>query len=416
LRNFVEETKPIDVCVRLVSDALGFPWSVREKILPLDGAFGLRAARDIRAEEPMPSFDRSLRDGYAVRSDATTGASPSSPSFLRVVGDVAMGDTPEFEISGDMAASIATGGMLPRGADAVVMIEDTEAAEAAENSGGWLEVRRAVSRGENAVFEGEERRRGDVLVKRGYVIDSAGAGVLSAFGVSSVPVADVTIGVISTGDEVVPADVSPLPPGRVRDSNSYILGALCARYGFGFKFYGIVADSPEKLLSAAKAAASECDVILLSGGSSVGTRDHTTGVVESLSDTGLLVRGINMVPGKPTIIGGNVREKKLAAGLPGHPTSCAVTAVFVILPLVMRMIGAGKTSPGKYLRLPLAEDVHGRTGPDEFVPARIDGGEARPLAAKSGYVSALLDADGFIRLRPDTETLRRGESAEIWIW
>ena len=410
MRNFVEETKPIDVCINLVSGALGFPWNAGEKILPLDAAFGLRAAREITAGEPMPPFDRSLRDGYAVCSPATAGASAGSPSFLRIVGDIAMGETRRFEISGDMAASIATGGMMPRGADAVVMIEDTE------DSGGWLEVRRAVSRGENIVFEGEERQRGDALVSRGGMIDCAAAGALSAFGVPEVPVADVTVGVLSTGDEIVPADCSPLPPGCVRDSNSYILGALCERYGFGFKSYGIIGDSLEELRAAAGIAASECGVVLLTGGSSVGARDHTTGVVESLSDTGLLVRGINMVPGKPTIIGGNVREKKLIAGLPGHPVSCAAAAVFVILPLMLRMIGARKTYPGRYIKLPLAEDVHGRTGPDEFVPARIDGGGIRPLAAKSGYVSALSDADGFIRLRPDTETLRRGESAEIWIW
>ena len=214
MRNFVEETKPIDVCVSLVSDALGFPWYVREKILPLDAAFGLRAAREITAGEPMPPFDRSLRDGYAARSGSTAGASSASPSFLRIVGDIAMGSPPEFEISGDMAASIATGGMLPRGADAVVMIED------AEESGGWLEVRRAVSRGENVAFEGEERRRGDALVGKGDIIECARAGVLSAFGVSKVPVADVTVGVLSTGDEIVQADCSPLPPGCIRDSNS----------------------------------------------------------------------------------------------------------------------------------------------------------------------------------------------------
>ena len=410
MRNFVEETKPIDVCIGLVSGALGFPWSVREKILPLDAAFGLRTAREITAGDPMPPFDRSLRDGYAVRSDAVAGASAGSPSFLRIVGDILMGETPKFEISGDMAASIATGGMLPRGADAVVMIEDTE------DSGGWLEVRRAAARGENIVFEGEERRKGDVLVSKGDIIDCARAGALSAFGLPEVCAADVTVGVLSTGDEIVPAERSPLPPGCVRDSNSYILGALCGRYGFGFKSYGIIEDSPAKLHAAAELAASECDVILLSGGSSVGARDHTIGAVESLSDTGLLVRGINMVPGKPTIIGGNVREKKLIAGLPGHPTSCATAAIFVIFPLMMKMIGARKTFPGGFLKLPLANDVHGRAGPDEFVPARIDGGEVRPLAAKSGYISALSDADGFIRLRPETETLRSGESAEVWIW
>ncbi|MDR3076808.1 MAG: molybdopterin molybdotransferase MoeA [Synergistaceae bacterium] len=410
MRNFVEDVKPIGECVRLVSGALGFPWGLRENILPLGRAFGLRSSRGVTAGESMPPFDRSLRDGYAVSSAATTGASPGSPAFVKIAGEIAMGETPEFEISGDEAASIATGGMMPRGADAVVMIEDTEA------SGGWLEVRRAVPRGENVVFEGEEMRAGGVLVRVGDQIDHARAGLLSAFGIAEIGVADLTVGVISTGDEIVSAETSPLPPGRVRDSNTYILGALCERYGFNFKSYGLAGDSLPELRSLAGKARDECDAVLLSGGSSVGARDHTLSVVESLSGGEILVRGINMVPGKPTIIGGSARDKKLIAGLPGHPMSCAVSAIFVILPLMMAMMGARDEHPGRYLRLPLAEDVHGRTGPDEFIPASVVDGAARPLAAKSGYVSALMNADGFIRLRPDTETLRRGESAEIWIW
>jgi molybdopterin molybdotransferase len=403
---------PIDECLSLVARELGFPWGDAGKILPLERAFGLRAAEDVTAGEPMPPFDRSLRDGYAVRAGATAGASAGAPAFLRISGEVEMGRAPDFEVSGDMAAIIPTGGMMPRGADAVVMFEDAEA------SGGWLEVRRAAARGENVAFKGEETRPGDVLVRAGEMIGHSNAGMLAAFGVAEVRTANLTVGIISTGDEIVPAGSpqSAVTPGRVRDSNSYILGALLKRYGLDFKMYGVTGDSPGELDAAARAASSECRAVLVSGGSSVGARDHTLRAVESLSPGGALARGINMAPGKPTIIGGSREEKKFIAGLPGHPTSCAVAAIFVILPLLVAMTGSGAAHPGKYLRAALAEDVHGRTGPDEFIPAVIEGGAARPLAAKSGYVTSLARADGFIRLRPGVETLRKGESAEVWIW
>jgi molybdopterin molybdotransferase len=248
------------------------------------------------------------------------------------------------------------------------------------------------------------------------MICQSNAGLLAAFGVGAADVVDLRIGVISTGDEIAPVGTNPLPYGRIRDANTYIIASLASKYGFPVKSYGVSKDSWPELKCASDAALSECDAVLLSGGSSVGARDHTARLVSSLSSPGLVVRGINMAPGKPTVIGGSAGEKKLMAGLPGHPLSCAVALIFVVLPLLASLIGSREPRIGKCLRVPLDADVPGRTGLDEFIPAAVSGGTARPLAAKSGYVSALSGADGFIRLRPDTETLRRGEAVEIWMW
>jgi molybdopterin molybdotransferase len=333
-----------------------------------------------------------------------------------------MGAAPNFELNdSETAASMPTGGMMPEGADAVVMIEDTAPA------GDWIEVRRAVQRGENVAFAGEEVQPGEVILRSGERISRAALGTLAAFGVTRVKTFDLRVGVISTGDEVVGAEVSPLPLGCVRDANSHITVSVLREYGWQSdgsvsfpKFYGIARDSMDELGKLTDAALSECDVVLLSGGSSVGARDYTMSIMERLHAPGLLIRGINMTPGKPTLIGGDAANRKLMVGLPGHPLSCMVASLFVTAPLLLGMIGSGRKYEGKYLKLPAGEDIHGRTGPDEFVPMRLDGEYAVPLAAKSGYVSAMMSsrggADGFIRMRPHVETLRREETAEVWLW
>jgi molybdopterin molybdotransferase len=320
-----------------------------------------------------------------------------------------MGESPAFSISEDEAAAIPTGGMLPEGADSVLMAEDTAAA------GGWVEVRRSVQRGENLIHEGEEISKGDILIKAGEMIDCFAPGLLGTFGITSIGVLDTKIGIISTGDEIVPIDSSP-PAGFIRDANTYVIQSVLKRYGWPSKPFGIAPDNWPDLKFMAGKALSECGVVLLSGGSSVGARDHTVRVIESASEPGLLVRGINMTPGKPTLIGGSAKEEKLIVGLPGHPLSCMVATIFIVLPLLLAMCGAPDVHAGRYINLPLADDVQGRTGSDEFIPMRIDKAGARPLAAKSGYVSAMRNADGFVRMRPDRETLRRGEEAEVWVW
>lgn len=329
---------------------------------------------------------------------------------MRLVGEIAMGEVPEIAVEQEELVAIPTGGMLPQGADAVVMIEETSPA------GGWVEVRKAVQRGENLLFAGEDVAAGDVLLGRGELVDCVSSGLLSAMGIERLDVVDLRIGVLSTGDEILPVKTPTLPPGYIRDANASMLGALLKQYGFTSRSYGIAPDREDIMGARVAEALGECDVLFLSGGSSVGVRDHCSRIMESLPAPGLLVRGINMVPGKPTLIGASGKDKKMIFGLPGHPLSCMVACVFVILPILLRMIGAGSEHVGRYFRLPLHEDVQGRTGPDEFTPMRVSNGAVLPVAAKSGYVSAMQHADGFIKLSSNQETLRRGEDAEIWIW
>ncbi|MDL2263382.1 molybdopterin molybdotransferase MoeA [Synergistaceae bacterium OttesenSCG-928-I11] len=410
MAGFVEEVTPISECLDRVTEALRFPWTVSAKTLPLSEAVSLRAARTIRSEENNPPFTRSLRDGYAVDHRFTTGASSGAPVFLRMAGEIFMGAKPVFSLGAEEVASIPTGGMMPDGADAVVMLEDTA------DAGKWIEVRKAVQRGENIVVSGEDIAVGDVVASRGDTIDCALPGMLSTLGFTEIDVIDLRIAVISTGDEIVSAGTSPLPLGFVRDANTDIVRSTLRQYGFSSRSYGIVSDHVETLKERVTEALSWCDVLLLSGGSSVGVRDHTTETIQALRDPGLLIRGINMLPGKPTLIGGSAEDKKIVVGLPGHPTSCMVACLFVVLPLLLRMVGAKRDAVGRYIRMPLEQDVQGRTGPDEFIPMRLESGGARPLAAKSGYVSAMRDADGFIRMTPDVETLRQGEEALLWLW
>ncbi|MDR3331481.1 MAG: molybdopterin molybdotransferase MoeA [Synergistaceae bacterium] len=410
MADFVEEVRPIDECVNFVADSLSFPWKVRERKVDLCAALFMRSSRDVRAGEPSPPFTRSLRDGYALSHSITTGASPGSPIFLKVRGEVVMGEAPTFALFADEAAFIPTGGMVPDGADAVVMLEDTEAA------GGVVELRRAVQRGENLIFIGEEIAPGDILLSAGEMIDCSIPGILGTFGIFSVDVVDLKIGVISTGDEILPIDASPLPIGSIRDANTYSVQSLLRRYGWASRSYGIAPDNPEDLTALANEAIGECDVVLLSGGSSVGARDHTARILDSLSEPGPLIHGINMTPGKPTLIGGSISDKKLIVGLPGHPLSCMVSTIFVVMPILLAMSGARGSHVGRYLKMRLAEDVQGRTGPDELIPMKISEEGAAPLAAKSSYVSAMRGADGFIRLRPNTETLRKYDETEIWLW
>ncbi|MDR1944227.1 MAG: molybdopterin molybdotransferase MoeA [Synergistaceae bacterium] len=407
---FVEEAKSIDDCLDFAAHRLAFPWNTGSRRVKISDALFARASEDIKAPEPYPPFTRSLRDGYAIRCSDTNGANASSPAFLRIAGEVFMGECPAFDLSEGEAAYIPTGGMLPLGADSVVMVENTAA------SGGWVEIRSSVGRGENIIIEAEEIARGDTLLEKGALIGHSNVGLLAAFGICEIDALDIKIGVISTGDEIAPVETSLLPICFVRDANTDIIRSALKRYGMPSKSYGIVPDEWNGLKSRVEEASSECDAVLLSGGSSVGARDHTSRLMESFAEPGLLVRGINMAPGKPTLIGGSAADEKLIVGLPGHPLSCLVATIFVVIPLLLAMSGSRAKSAGKYARLPLAEDALGRTGPDEFIPMSIRENGALPLAAKSGYVSAMRDADGFIRMRPDTETLRRGETAEVWLW
>ena len=410
MAGFVRELTDRMSAIEYAAASLSFPWQGNESSRDLDAAEGLTLARDILAPEDFPPFDRSTRDGYALISEDSYGASQSNPAFLTIRGEVPMAAVPSFSLSEGECALIHTGGVLPAGADAVIMLENVE------RTGNWLEIRKAVQKGENIVFRGEEFSAGAILLPKGVQVDFKSSGVLAAAGISKAPVQHVKVGILSTGDEIVPCETRSLNPGQFRDANANILSSLLRRHGYEPVYFGIVEDSKVSLEKALYRAMEEFDVVLLSGGSSVSTRDHCSTILECLEAPGLLVRGILMSPGKPTLIAGIKEKQKLVMGLPGHPFSCFLAAYTVFLPLAHAMNTGAIVSPWRSVVLPVSESVFGHSGIEEFLPCALRDGKAVPLPVKSSFAKALGQADGILRLSSSRETVRPGEEVEVWLW
>ena len=411
MAGFVKKVISRRAALEEIKKELGFPWDMKNAELPLSESIGKRCAEDIVCPAPYPPFDRSLRDGYAVRHEDANGATPGTPLFLTQKGDVAMGEVPKFKISAFEAAAIPTGGIMPEGADAVVMLEDTD------STGGWIEIRRGVQAKENIIMRGEELAVGQLLLKKGALIDFKNIGMLSTVGMTRVPVLSPKISILSTGDEIVPVETSDVPPGCIRDVNGWNIKALLHRWGFEAQYKGIASDEGGEFEKRFHDELAECDILILSGGSSVGVRDHCSQLLEKLPEPGLIMRGLNIVPGKPTLAAGDRAGKKVVVSLPGHPLSCLTVAFVFLLPLLSEMTVGGGFTCGLHTRLPLSQDLAAHTGPEEFVPCAVGpDGRVTPITAKSGYISALSKACGLICIPEDKETLRAGEETEVWLW
>lgn len=411
MAGFVKKVISRNEALDEIRTALGFPWNFENAVLPLGKAAGRRCAEDIICGAPYPPYDRSLRDGYAVRHEDANGASTGTPLFLTKKGDIAMGAVPDFSVGAYEAAAIPTGGIMPKGADAVVMLEDTDM------TGGWIEIRRAVQAKENVILKGEELEAGQTLIKKGSLIDFRNIGLLSTTGVGSLSVLTPKISILSTGDEIVPAETEEVPPGCIRDVNGWNIKALLHRFGFEAEYRGIVPDDGPAFEKRFGEELENCDLLILSGGSSVGMRDRCSQLLEKLPAPGLIMRGLNIVPGKPTLAAGDRLGKKTVISLPGHPLSCLTVSFVFLLPLIGLMCVPEGMEFGLHTRLPLSEDITAHTGPEEFVPCAVESnGAVRPVTAKSGYISALSKACGFLRIPEDRETLRAGEETEVWLW
>ncbi|MEW6651702.1 MAG: molybdopterin-binding protein, partial [Chloroflexota bacterium] len=282
-------------------------------------ALGRTTACPVRAPEDLPGFPRSSVDGYAVRAADTYGASEALPAYLAMVGELPMGKAPAIDLGAGQAALIHTGGMLPVGSNAVVMLEYTQLSRQDE-----IEVLRAVADGENILKPGEDVRAGDVILPAGCRLRPADIGGLMALGLTEVEVVrQPCIGILSTGDEVVPPS-SRIRPGEVRDINSYTLGALVEQCGGKARRYGVFPDRADALREGLAAALLECDSVVITAGSSASTRDLTAEAIQEMGAPGVLVHGVNIRPGKPTILA--VCNGKAVIGLPGNPVSALVVA------------------------------------------------------------------------------------------
>ena len=386
-----------------------------EVTLPIDQALDLYLSREIASPENLPGFYRSSMDGYAVKAKDTFGATESLPTFLEVAGEVAMGKIPG--ISGDRgkAIGISTGGMLPEGTDGVVMLEYCHSLD--KNT---IEVSRAISPLENVISPGDDFKENATVFEAGQRMRPQDIGLLAGLGVSGVSVyRRPRIAIISTGDEIVPAGESP-EPGQVRDINSYTLSAFCRQEGAEPTIMGLCRDDFSQLKNLMNESLEFADSVWVSGGSSVGARDMTLKVMESFDDMELLVHGISISPGKPTIIAkiGN----RTVFGLPGHAASAMVIAEVFLKEYISRLLGNRSQDHGlnRSIKAEMSRNIESKSGRDDFIRVRIEKeGEkllAVPVFGKSGLISTLVDAHGLVRIDRNSEGVYRGTIVDVLLF
>ena len=378
------------------------------ELVSLTAAMGRVLAEDIAATEYVPDFDRSTVDGYAVRARDTFGCTDSIPAILPLQGEVLMGEGAEFDLNPEECVAVPTGGALPKGADSVVMVEYTE-----DYGDGTIGISKSAAPGQNMIFRGDDVFPGKVILKKGRVLSCQDIGALAAIGRVQVPVVKkITVGVISTGDELVPPEVVP-GPGQVRDVNSPMLEAMLGAFGVQVINYGIVIDNEALLTEKVTKAAAECDAVLLSGGSSVGVKDAACRIIESMGS--LLLHGIAIKPGKPTIIG--KAGVKPLVGLPGHPVAAYFVTKLFILPLLGRLMG--RVQENYTTTAKITESVSANHGRAQYHCCRLErrNGElyAYPIRGKSGLITTLAGADGYFCIDRDCEGLPQNAEIQVTV-
>ena len=376
--------------------------------VPLDGALHRVPAAPVAAPHALPGFARSTVDGYAVRAADTYGVSEGLPGYLDVTGDVSMGAAPRATVAAGTAVSMPTGGVLPPGADAVVMIEYTQ-----QVMPGTIEVVRPVAPGDGVVRADEDAVAGAELVPAGRPLRAQDLAMLAAAGVRSVSVhARPRVTVFSTGDEVVPPETQTLHPGQVRDATAVALAALVTQAGGDPVHGGIVPDDPEALETALRAALPSSDLVVISAGSSVGARDETAGVVRRLGT--IWCHGIAVKPGKPTLLAECAGVPVI--GLPGNPRSALVVFRLLGVPLVHLVGGCTAPPPEPSVRARLARDLPSAAGRLDVVQVRVAGGVATPVFGPSALLSVLTAADGYVIIPGEATGLDAGTEVDVTIY
>ncbi|MFV9644643.1 MAG: gephyrin-like molybdotransferase Glp [Desulfobacterales bacterium] len=384
---------------------------VETEEIDLHETFERILAVDIISDVNLPDFIRSTRDGYAVRAQSTFGASEGNPAYLTLKGRVTMGTRPTFSIGPGEAAKISTGGMLPDGADSVVMIEHTDAIDDTT-----IEAYRSVAPGQYVIEVGEDIKKGEIILSCGQKLRPQETGLLAAFGKERVRVyKKPVIGIISTGDEVVEINDTP-GPGQIRNINTYTLSSLVQKAGGIPLPFGIVQDNFDDLFNKCSQALAKSDMALISGGSSVGARDFTIDVLSSLPDSKILAHGVSISPGKPTILAraGN----KPFWGLPGHVVSAMIVFEVVVRPFVEKIGGlSGRHKIKEKIPALLSRSLSSAQGRIDYVRIRLIEKDgllwAEPILGKAGLINTMVKADGIIEIGINTEGLDKGSKVSV---
>lgn len=368
-------------------------------------------SKDIFSNEDVPAFTRSTVDGFAVKSKDTFGASDAVPAFFEIIGEIRMGQEASYQIQKGQACLIHTGGMLPSGADAVVMVENTQYSNSEE-----IEVYKSIASGENVIFKGEDVKASSKVLDKGTLLRSSEIGALMALGITEIKTFKLPqVGIVSTGDEVVNPEET-LKLGQVRDINSYTLSAIIQKFGGISKRYPIVRDDKEKLINALKIAHQENDLVMVTAGSSASVRDFTADAINELGDPGVLVHGLNVKPGKPTILA--FANNKPIIGLPGNPVSAYVIA-HMLLTSIMPKIRGDKSRNKDFIRGLITINLASIAGREDWIPVKILENSknglpfVEPIFYKSNLIFTLINADGLARIDPDQTGLDENSEVEI---
>jgi len=391
-------------------DALGDTALMSAERIPTAQALDRVLAEDIIAPHDMPPFTRTTVDGYAVRAAETHGASASLPAYLRIIGEVSMGAQAEIKLQPHSAVLVHTGAMLPDGADAVIMLEDTDHAREGE-----VEIHRAAAVGDNVLNQGEDVRQGETVLDSGARLRPQEIGGLMGLGITEIAVRlKPAVGILSTGDEVVPPETSA-GPGEVRDINTYTLSALVTRTGGDPVSHGIIPDRFEALLAAAREAHVRSDLVIITAGSSVSARDITADVITELGQPGVLVHGVTIRPGKPTILA--LAGSVPVIGLPGNPVSALVIAGLFVRPILQRLLGMTPPCINATIDARMSLNVASVAGREDYQAVRLvpdgEGFAAVPIFGRSNLIFTMIRADGLVRIPAQATGIAAGEHVQV---
>jgi len=387
--------------------------NLREESIKIEDALGMVSAVDIVSPEDLPAFARSTVDGYAVRSEETFGATEAIPVYLNIFREIFMSENADFCLPGESAVRIPTGGMLPENADAVVMFEYVQSIDR-----NMIEVLRPVAPGENVIQVGEDAKKGEIVIKKGRRMRPQDIGACAGLGMTDIRVyAKPRVSIISTGDEIVPAGVSP-GAGKVRDINSYLISGMVSESGCLPVKRGIVSDDYTKLKDAIETSLAESDAVILSGGTSVGIKDMVAGIISSIGSPGVLFHGVSLKPGKPMI--GGVINGIPVFGLPGHPAAVSICFELFIGPVLNILSGLRERWPGcrnRMIKARISKNISSSQGREEHVRVMLDsrGGEtwAVPVLGKSGLITTLVRADGTVVIPLNRNGVEAGEVVDV---
>jgi molybdopterin molybdotransferase len=401
--------------ITMLKDHLNLKEITQNNIEEVDVKIALHRflAEEIVVPANLPGFNRSTMDGYAIRAEDSFGATDSLPFYLKIIGELKMGVRPEFKINPGEAVKISTGGMLPGGANAVMMVEYTEQIDDTT-----IEARRSISPWENVVREDEDLKTGEIILRKGHRLRPQGIGVLAGIGKTNIKIyRKPKIAIISTGNEIIPAEGEPRI-GQIRDINSYTLGA-CIEEADGVPVYrGIIKDEVILLEQEIKKTIKEdkVEAVIISGGSSVGVRDVTLEVLNRLGRPGVLIHGVSVKPGKPTIVA--VADNRPIFGLPGHPVSAMIIFDLFVRPLISWLQGGEYNyNSTKEIEAELTCNMVSNSGREDYVRVFVyKEGEkfyAEPILGKSGLISTMVRASGLIKIGLNIEGVEKGSKVRV---